>query len=159
MIHQQLYDWLKIIHVISASLLFGTGLSTAAYLWLSTRTRRVSLLVDSTKYIVLADWLFTMLAGIIQPITGFAMIYVHGYSLSEFWIWGSIVGYLIAAICWLPVVKLQLNMHKIVAEAYKNHQPLPPQYDVYFKRWWFLGWPAFISLVIVFYLMTNRTIL
>lgn len=84
------------------------------------------------------------------------MVYLVGYSLTSFWILGSIIGYLIAAFCWFPVVYLQIKMRDFAVDAHQSHTPLPPLYFSYFRYWFCLGWPAFISLVVVFYLMTNK---
>ena len=69
---------------------------------------------------------------------------------------GSIIGYAIAACCWFPVVYLQIKMRDFAVTAEENKTVLPPIYYRYFKYWFCLGWPAFISLIIVFYLMTNK---
>jgi len=151
-----LYFWLKIIHVISASILFGTGMGTAFYMLLANRTKNIKLISIATSHVVKADWLFTSTSGVVQALTGFTMIYLHGYSLYQLWIFGSILGYLIAGLCWVPVVYLQIKLHEMAKYAYENSQGLPQKYYQYYRYWFILGWPAFISLIIVYYLMTAK---
>lgn len=151
-----LYAWIKIIHIISASVLFGTGLGTAFYMFYVNLGNDVKLIAKATAQVVIADWLFTLSSGIIQAITGFILIYLKGYSLSSFWILGSILGYLIAGACWVPVVWLQMRCRDLAYIAATNKTPLPQQYKKLFTIWWLLGIPAFIALVGVFYLMTNK---
>lgn len=151
-----LYLFLKYLHILSSTILFGTGLGTACNLFLAHRTRDTHLIAATTRYVVLADWVFTSTSGIVQPLTGFWMVYLAGYSFTSFWVLGSIIGYVIAALCWFPVVYLQLKMRAFAIKADQNKTPLPPLYFRYFKYWFCLGWPAFISLLIVFYLMTNK---
>jgi uncharacterized membrane protein len=151
-----LYAWIKIIHIISASILFGTGLGTAFYMFYVNRQNDVTLIAKATAEVVIADWLFTAPSGIIQALTGFILIYLKGYSLLSLWVLGSIVGYLIAGICWLPVVWLQARCRDFAFEASMSSHFLSCEYRKYFRIWWLLGIPAFIALVVVFYLMTNK---
>jgi uncharacterized membrane protein len=58
--------------------------------------------------------------------------------------------------CWLPVVWLQIRMHALAAEAVRTGTPLPPRYFAYARLWFALGWPAFISVLAIFYLMITR---
>ncbi|MBI2786370.1 MAG: DUF2269 domain-containing protein [Legionella longbeachae] len=151
-----LYFWLKFIHVISSTILFGTGIGTACTMLYAHQTKNTQVIAATTRYVVLADWIFTGTSGFIQPLTGLWMVYLAGFSWTSLWVMGSIIGYLIAAFCWFPVVYLQIKMRDFAAEADQNNTPLAPIYFRYFKYWFYLGWPAFISLIIVFYLMTNK---
>ena len=151
-----LYLWLKFIHVVSATILFGTGIGTAMNLLLAQKSKDIVLIAATTRYVVAADWVFTGSSGIVQAITGLWMVSLVGYPLTSFWIMGSIIGYLIAAFCWFPVVYLQIKMRDLAAFSLKTSTPLPPRYYQYYRTWFWLGWPAFISLIIVFYLMTNK---
>lgn len=153
-----LYLWVKTIHILSSTILFGTGFATACNLYFANRTRDVYLIAKTTHYVVIADWFFTGISGIIQPITGFWMMYLYHYPISLFWIMGGIIGYLIAGVAWLIVVYLQIELRNLAQNALQKQQPLPPLYYTYFRYWFLLGWPAFISLLYVFYLMTNKPI-
>ncbi len=151
-----LYLWLKFIHIVSSTILFGTGIGTACTMLYGHQTKNTQVIAATTRYVVMADWIFTGTSGFLQPLTGLWMVYLVGYSWTSLWIMGSIIGYLIAACCWFPVVYLQIKMRDFAIEAEQNNTPLPPIYFRYFKYWFYLGWPAFISLIIVFYLMTNK---
>lgn len=150
------YLWLKFIHIISSTILFGTGIGTACIMLYGHLTKNVQVIAATTRYVVLADWIFTGTSGLIQPITGFGMVYLVGYPWNSLWIIGSILGYIIAACCWFPVVYLQIKIRDFAKKAEATNTPLPPVYFRYFKYWFYLGWPAFISLIIVFYLMTSK---
>lgn len=153
-----LYEWLKITHVISAAILFGTGLGTAFYMFYVNRSGDLDLIAYALKQVVFADWVFTGSAGVVQALTGFAMIALKGYSFKLTWVLGSIIGYAIAGLCWFPVVWLQIQCARLAHEAVLYHQSLPLQYHRYFRIWWILGIPAFVALVGVFYLMANKPI-
>lgn len=151
-----LYLWLKWVHILSSTILFGTGIGTASTMLYGHFSRDVSTIAVTTRYVVLADWVFTTTSGFIQPLTGFWMVYLVGYDWHSLWILGSIIGYLIALICWLPVVYLQIKMRDLATTAKQQNTTLPARYYHYFNTWFILGWPAFIGLMIVFYLMTAK---
>lgn len=151
-----LYFCLKFIHIISSTILFGTGIGTASTMLYAHYSGDVRTIASTARYVVFADWLFTGTSGFIQPLTGFWMVYLVGYAWDSLWIMGSIIGYAIAALCWFPVVYLQIKLRDFAVTAAANATALPEIYYRYFKYWFALGWPAFISLVVVFYLMTTK---
>ena len=52
----QVWKWL---HILSSTLLFGTGLGTAFFMFFTNRSRDVRAIAVVTRYVVIADWLFT----------------------------------------------------------------------------------------------------
>ncbi len=153
-----LYLWLKYIHIISSTILFGTGIGTASIMLYAHFSKNIITIAAVSRYVVIADWIFTATSGIMQPITGIAMVVLAGYSFKTLWVAGSIIGYIISGACWLPVVYLQLKMRDVAAEALAKNSKLPLIYYRYFKIWFILGWPAFLSLMVVFYLMTFKPV-
>lgn len=152
------YLAVKWLHVLSSTLLFGTGIGSAFYMFFVSLSRDVRAIAVVSRYVVLADWVFTTPTIIIQPLTGFYLIYLAGYPLSSAWIFWSIVLYFVAGACWLPVVWLQIKMHGFAREAVQGNTVLPATYWRYMKIWVLLGIPAFLSLVIVFYLMVAKPV-
>ena len=153
-----LYLTLKTIHIISSTILFGTGLGSAFYFLRAQQSKNINALYFAAKNVVLADWIFTTPAVIIQPITGFWMIYLLHYPLDSFWIVASITLYVVTGLCWIPVVYIQIKMFRLIAEAQRLNRSLEKNY-YQLERWWFiLGWPAFISVMIIFYLMTTKPV-
>ncbi|MEO5613959.1 MAG: DUF2269 domain-containing protein, partial [Cypionkella sp.] len=106
--------------------------------------------------VVIADWMFTTPAGIIQPLTGLWLIHLAGYSLTEPWLLVTYALYATAFLCWAPVVILQLRIRDLAAAALAAGAPLPPQAHKLYGIWFALGWPAFTALVAVFWLMVNK---
>ena len=147
---------IKLVHILSATLLFGTGLGTAFFMWRSNRSNDIAAIAIVTRSVVLADTMFIMPAILIQPVTGYLMIEHMGYSLYTPWIFWSLVLYLLAGACWLPVVWLQMKMRDMAMEAVQNRKALPNTYGLYFRIWTCLGYPAFISVLIIFALMVFR---
>ena len=150
------YTVLKFVHIVSATLLFGTGFGTAFFLWMSHRSGNVAAIASAARLSVLADELFTTPAVIVQPLSGIALMHLVGYSLHSSWLQVAIALYLLAGACWLPVVVLQLRVRDLSAAALRTAGPLPPAYYRY-MRWWFaLGWPAFLSVLGAFWLMIAK---
>ena len=153
------YLLIKWIHIISSTLLFGTGLGSAFYKYMTDRTNNVNAIAITNRTVVLADWLFTTPTILIQPATGVMMVFIAGYSFTDSWLLISIILYVIAGACWLPVVVLQIKMRQISNHAVLTATDLPDIYWQHTKMWFWLGIPAFISIVCTFYLMTNKPLI
>lgn len=152
-----LFLTLKTIHIVSAFLLFGTGLGSAFYKYMADRSGKLEHIVVTNKNIVLADWIFTTPTVIIQPVTGLWMADLLNLPLTTPWIMISLILYIIAGICWLPVVVLQIRMRNISLQALDNGECLPVLYYHYAKIWFWLGVPAFISISGVIVLMVFKS--
>ena len=61
----------KYVHVLSSTMLFGTGIGTAFYLLFVSLTRDVHAIAVVARWVVIADWIFTATTIIIQPASGF----------------------------------------------------------------------------------------
>lgn len=150
------YLVLKWIHIISATLLFGTGLGSAYYKYMTDRTGDLKAMAITNRNVVIADWIFTTPTIILQPLTGIGLIYLSGISVSATWVWVSISLFCLAGLCWLPVVYLQIIMRNLSETAYQDKTALPEKYWKYTRTWFLLGVPAFISIVSVFGLMVFK---
>jgi uncharacterized membrane protein len=150
------YLILKWLHVMSSELLFGTGLGSAFYMFFTNRTANVQAIAVVARRVVIADWLFTTPTAILQPVTGFYLIYLAGIPVSAGWVYWSVVLYVIAAACWLPVVWLQIEMAKMAEQAAACNEPLPPRFWRVHRIWTALGFPAFIAFIAIFYLMVVK---
>jgi uncharacterized membrane protein len=150
------YLTVKWLHVLSSTVLFGTGLGSAFYMFFTNRTRDVRAIAVVTRRVVAADWLFTTPTGIAQPLTGFYLVHLAGFDWRAPWIWWSIVLYLVAMFCWLPVVWLQIRMARMAEDAAARNAALPATFWRYHRVWTALGVPAFAGFVAVFYLMVVK---
>ena len=150
------YFAVKVIHILSATLMVGTGFGTAFYMFFVNRSGNVQAMAVVTRLVARADWWFTTPSVIIQPLSGFWMIHLAGYPLHSRWIMWSIALYVLAGLCWLPVVWLQLRMRDMAGEAARNLLPLPSRYWRYEKIWTALGFPAFGALMVVYWLMVHK---
>jgi uncharacterized membrane protein len=145
-----LYLCVKWLHILSSTVLFGTGVGTAFFMLMANRARDVSAIRFATRTVVVADWLFTTPAVIIQPVTGYMLAKMAGYPLATPWLVIAIALYFFAGACWLPVVWIQLRM-KALAQAATD--VLPDAYWRYNLGWLILGSLAFPAVVVIFWLM------
>ena len=150
------YVVVKWLHIVSSTLLFGTGIGSAWYMLFATLSRDVRAVAVVTRNVVTADWLFTATTAVLQPATGFYMIHLAGYPLHSRWIMWSIALYVLAGACWLPVVWLQIRMRDLAAQAVQGDTPLPALYWRYFRIWVALGVPAFAAFIVIFWLMVAK---
>lgn len=147
---------LKWIHILSSTVLFGTGLGTAFHGLMTNLRGDLRAIVAGDKNVVLADWIFTTPAVIIQPLTGVALAREEGWPLDSHWILASIALYIFVGACWLPVVWLQVRMARIAESCLESGAPLPPEYRRCFRWWFALGWPAFTAMLAIFWLMVAK---
>ena len=150
------YLALKWLHVVGAAILFGTGLGIAFNFWLALRGASVAMIAAAARATVIADFAFTLPAVALQPITGIALALAAGYPLTSTWIAASVALYLVAGACWVPVVFIQLRMRDIVVKSVRDATPLPEEFQRLARRWFLLGWPAFIAVLAIFWLMIAR---
>lgn len=150
------YLVVKWLHILSSTFLFGTGIGSAWYMLFANISRDVRAIAVVSRYVVVADWLFTATTIIAQPSTGFYMIHLAGYPMHSRWIVWSLALYAIAAACWIPVVWLQMRLRDLAREAAGTGNDLPPAYWRLFRAWVALGVPAFFAFVAIFWLMVAK---
>lgn len=150
------YLTVKYIHIISSTILFGTGIGSAFYMFMANRRKDIPGIYFATRHVVIADGLFTAPAVILQLITGIALLNMGGYDWTDKWIQLALALYFFAGACWLPVVWMQLKMRDLAKTALDNNCELSERYWKYDKWWLSLGALAFPAIMIVFYLMVFK---
>ena len=151
-----LYLVLKTVHILSSVLLVGTGFGTAFYLFFANRSGSIETQVVVSRLVVRADTWFTTPAVIVQPLSGFALAHVAGWPLTTPWIVASLVLYVLAGACWVPVLFLQVRMARTVAADHVAGRALSASYARDARLWERLGYPAFVAMVGIYVLMVNK---
>ncbi|OOO36546.1 DUF2269 family protein [Rhizobium sophoriradicis] len=151
-----IYFVLKFLHIIGAAVLLGTGAGIAFFMLVAHRTGNAITVAAVARIVVLADFVFTTTAVIVQPITGIALAWHVGYSLWDRWIFWSIILYLVTGAFWLPVVWMQMEMRNIAKQAVVKGEPLPARYHKLFWTWFCFGFPAFAAVLAIIWLMITR---
>lgn len=152
------YLVVKTLHIIGSCILFGTGIGIAFFMYAAHFTRNLHEKYFAARMTVLADMLFTAPAVILQPVSGLWLAYQGGYGFHDLWLNATYGLYMLAGLCWLPVVWIQVQLRNHLKDAVQNGTALPPRYGLLFRWWFALGWPAFIALVVIFYLMVTKPV-
>ena len=152
------YLLLKMIHIMSGAVLFGTGAGIAFFMVRAHMTKNVATVASVGSIVVLADFLFTATAVVVQPISGLGLIHLQGYGLFEPWLVAAYVLYVLVGVCWLPVVWIQMELAKLAKAAVADGTELPARYHRLFKTWFVLGWPAFAGVIGIYWLMVAKPV-
>lgn len=153
------YAFWKTAHIVSAAILFGTGLGIAFFAWFGYRRALRVGEIDGLRAVlrltVAADFCFTAPAVVFQLVSGIALARLDGWSLTSPWV--LTVGSMFSAVgvCWLPVVAIQILLSK-EAERARSISALSASFHRRFRVWFVLGVPAFLLVIALFYLMVAR---
>jgi uncharacterized membrane protein len=153
------YAFWKTVHVLSAAILFGTGLGIAFFCWFGYRSARrsddIGALRTVLRLTVAADYCFTAPAVVVQAVSGFVLMTLLGWPWMSPWSMGVYGLFVLAGACWLPVVWLQIALSRDAARA-ASIGALPERFHRWFRWWSALGVPAFVAVVVIFYLMVAK---
>ncbi len=150
------YLIVKWVHVLSSTILFGTGIGSAFFMFMANRRKDIAGIYFAARHVVIADWLFTTPAVIIQLLTGMYLVHLGGYQFTQHWIAWGLGLYFFAGACWLPVVWMQIRMRDMAKAALASGTELPPRYWG-LERWWsILGSLAFPAVAAVFWFMVTK---
>ncbi len=152
------YFIIKTLHIISSTILFGTGVGIAFFMFRSHFTNDLHEKLYAARGTVIADYIFTFPAVIAQLVTGAWLVWQSGYDWLDLWLVSTYLIYAIAGLCWLPVVWIQIQLKNMLIRSVEEKMELPDRYHRLFRIWFILGWPAFIGLVVVFFLMVIKPV-
>jgi uncharacterized membrane protein len=151
-----IYPLLLWAHIIGASVLLGTGAGIAFFMLMAHRSGDPRAIAHVAGTVVIADFLFTTSAVIVQPISGGLLAYTQGWPMTTPWILAALGLYALTGICWLPVVWIQLRLRDLARAAAAGGAPLPVAYHRLFRIWFALGFPAFACVLAIFWLMIAK---
>ncbi len=150
------YLTIKWLHILSSVLLVGTGFGSAYYMFFANRSGSVAVQAEVARLVVRADWWFTTPTIVIQLASGLLLAHLGGWPLTTPWLLLSLLFFFFAGACWLPVVWLQIDMARMARQAANAGTVLPPRYRQRQVWWERLGYPAFLAMLAVYYLMVAK---
>ena len=139
------------LHILSATLILGTGLGTAFFMLRAHLSQNTDAMKITTQSVVLADWIFTTPAVVIQFLTGLWLTSRLGIPYGSVWCISVLALFVLVGICWLPVVFIQIRIREIIRNG-----GTPDDYRALMKIWIGLGIPAFASILMLVYLMVSK---
>lgn len=155
------YVMIHVLHIVSAAVLFGGGASIAFFMYGSFKEESIRYKYIAAKMTVKADFLFTLPAAIIQPVSGWWLAHLAGYSFDSAWLFWSIALYIFIGCLWIPVIFIQCRLrdlaaHCLMATNEGESKQIMADYHKLARIWGMLGWPAFMSVLVVFFLMVGK---
>ena len=120
------YLILKWIHIVSSTVLFGTGIGLAFFFFVAHLDSDLCTIRFATRLVVLGDFLFTTPAGIVQVLSSFSLARTLGMNFYEAWFLAAMVLFVFAGLCWLPVVRIQLLMRNMAQCRKSGRCPTKP---------------------------------
>jgi len=142
------YQIVKMIHILSATIMIGTGLGSAFYLFITYKTTNTATVRDVLKNVIFADIIFTTPSVITQLITG--LILTEQLNLYDTqWFYLVIIISFFVLILWLGAVVIQYKLKRII----KNSANFTSQFNKLMTIWVILGVPSFLLAIYLYYLM------
>ena len=145
------YLIIKLIHIVSATVLFGTGLGIAFFMYKAYRSGNAEAVRITSRHVVLADWWFTTPAIAVQLISGIWLVDYLDLSWSSPWLIAVAALFTAVGLCWLPVVVIQIR----IARATPTNATDPALRRL-MHAWIALGIPAFAMTLALFALMVLK---
>lgn len=154
------YLAVKWLHLLGAAVLLGTGMGIAFFAWFGyrrgMRENDIGLVRGVLHLTVRADTVFTAVAALLQPVTGWFLWRQTGGQLPDRWLAWVLALYLLVGACWLPVVVLQIRLRD-AALAAPSAIALDARFHSRFRLWLALGVPGFTGVLALFALMVARS--
>lgn len=151
------YLLLKFLHILSAIVVAGTGVGIAFFMLMVSRSKNIEAIAITARHVVLADWLFTLPAVVVQLATGLLLMKTLSYSFSSLWFLTVISLFIFIGLCWVPVLVIQYRLRALAAMALIDGR-LPPRFVQLMRAWVGLGIPAFFAIVGMIWLMVAKPI-
>lgn len=152
-------DWIdvvRLLHVLGACVLIGTGTGIAFFMVMAHRTKDPASIAHTAAIVVIADMLFTATAAVAQPITGIILAQSLGWPLWDGWIAASLALYVFIGLFWLPVVAIQIKMRDEARASALSGEPLTSRYLHLYRIWFACGIPAFFAIIVLLWLMVVK---
>jgi uncharacterized membrane protein len=151
-----LYFITEYLHVLGAIVILGTGTGIAFFMLMAHRSHDAAFIARTAEVVVIADFIFTLSAVTLQPVTGGLLMSMSSTDITEGWLLTSLVLYAAAGAFWVPVIFMQVEMRDLARVAVARGAPLPPRYFTLFRRWFLFGIPGFGSVMAILWLMIAK---
>ena len=144
-----IYLLVKYLHIISAVFLFGFGMGSYLYFVAANRTKDPAVISSVGGMVVWFDAWITTTAGVLQVVSGFALVSLTGRSLAEPWVAYCLSLFGLVGLLWLPVLWLQKRLRDMATAAKASGYPLPPLHGSYYKAWLWMGVAGFSGMFLI----------
>lgn len=145
------YLWIKLVHIVGSTVLFGTGIGTAFFMLKAYQADSDEAMRVTSRHVVTADWLFTTPAVVVQFATGLWLTEHLSIPVTSSWFIAVVGLYGFVGACWVPVVWIQIRIRALTQSGSGRDS-----YQGLMRAWVALGVPAFAAVLVLFYLMVSK---
>ena len=149
------YLTLKLLHILAAVIVTGTGTGIAFFMFMATRSNNPQAIYITTQHVILGDWFFTTPAVVIQIVTGVLLMNKQGYSFSSPWFYWVMGLFVFIGLCWIPVLRIQYRLRELAAQQVETNE-VTQGFKALMRSWTLLGVPAFVAILAIFWLMVFK---
>lgn len=149
------YLLLKLLHILAAVVVAGTGTGIAFFLFMANRSGNTQAIAVTTQHVIIGDWFFTLPAVITQLATGILLMNQRAYSFQSPWFLAVISLFIFIGLCWLPVLRIQYRL-RLLATTSAERNCLSDDFKRLMRVWTLLGIPAFMAILVLFWLMVFK---
>lgn len=149
------YLTLKLIHILAAVVVTGTGAGIAFFMFMANRSNNTQAIYVTAQHVILGDWIFTTPAVITQITTGILLMNLQGYSYSSAWFYWVFGLFVFIGVCWIPVLKIQYQLRALASISVETNE-VNPEFKSLMRKWTLLGIPAFTAILVIFWLMVFK---
>lgn len=144
----------RLVHVVSAALMFGVGVGAFWFLTTAMRSGDVNAIAIATRGAVRAEWVIAVPVAVLQPLSGVLLMDALSYSFSSRWFMAVVAFYIVAGIAWVWLVKAEYRLRDLSASAAGS--ALPADFNRLLVRWRALALTSFGGVLVLFGLMVFR---
>lgn len=148
-----LYDSLKIIHILSATLLLS-DMAYCYHLWRYKQHRRntgiITLRIQTQTMLVIIPLAFLQLA------TGFTMVSLQHQGLSELWVKGSVIGFVVAIASWISFLYFLLRSQEVEVQYHRSISILEIKYQFFRRIQSIMLCVCLLALMSMIFFMANK---
>lgn len=119
------YLTLKLLHILSAVVVAGTGAGIAFFMLMAYLSRNTQAIYITARHVVLGDWLFTTPAIIMVFVTGVLMMTNTGLSFTSPWFLVTLALFIFIGLCWLPVLYIQYRLRALALHYLDDARATP----------------------------------
>lgn len=148
---------LLLLHVLGVVIMVGNIITAAFWMIRANMSGNVSVMYQSVKNVMLADYVFTIPGIILIVLSGNLMAFQGGHSMYGFnWLTSSLVLFSITGVIWLGIlIPLQRAMIRSCEEGLVAGS-VPPRFKKVSLYWNIFGTIATLIPIVVLYLMINK---
>ncbi|ACV25949.1 DUF2269 family protein [Kangiella koreensis] len=149
------YLLLKLLHILSAIMVMGTGAGIAFFMFMAYRSKNMQAISVTARNVILGDWIFTFPAVIIQFVTGLLLMEKLNYSYTSLWFYWVVGLFIFIGACWVPVIRIQYLLFS-QAKLSLSQGKLTDKFNRYMVWWISLGIPAFLAIIGLLFIMVFK---